>query len=218
MLWFFRTGRRGRTHSGAVVTRSHIAVRAADESDLADLVLLWAELKRCGAFGSAGRADRRRTDRRAGAPAAQPAERPDLARLDRRSAGRHGDGDHGAARGAQRGAVRSGRIHGRRRAVPSPRRRPRTHGCRGRGYAEEIGAEQITVSVSPMSREANRFYAQLGLTPLAVRRVAPAAALRRRDRHDRPRPRPGRLCRVGGPSAPAPGCAPRCAGSPSRRR
>jgi GNAT superfamily N-acetyltransferase len=47
-------------------------------------------------------------------------------------------------------------------------------------YTEEIGAEQITVSVSPMSREANRFYAQLGLTPLSVRRVAPASALRRR--------------------------------------
>jgi hypothetical protein len=47
-------------------------------------------------------------------------------------------------------------------------------------FAEEIGAEQVTVSVSPMSREANRFYAQLGLTPLSVRRVAPAAALRRR--------------------------------------
>ena len=47
-------------------------------------------------------------------------------------------------------------------------------------YAEDIGAEQVTVSVSPLSREANRFYAQLGLTPLSVRRVAPAAALRRR--------------------------------------
>jgi hypothetical protein len=31
-----------------------------------------------------------------------------------------------------------------------------------------------------LSREANRFFAQLGLTPLAVRRVAPAGALRRR--------------------------------------
>ena len=47
-------------------------------------------------------------------------------------------------------------------------------------YAEDIGAEQVTVSVSPMSREANRFYAQLGLAPLSVRRVAPASALRRR--------------------------------------
>jgi len=47
-------------------------------------------------------------------------------------------------------------------------------------YAEDIGADQVTVSVSPMSREANRFYAQLGLTPLSVRRVAPASALRRR--------------------------------------
>ena len=53
------------------------------------------------------------------------------------------------------------------------------------------------MSVSPLSREANRFYAQLGLTPLSMRRVAPASALRRRismldhnpPGHDHPVPR-----------------------------
>jgi ribosomal protein S18 acetylase RimI-like enzyme len=47
-------------------------------------------------------------------------------------------------------------------------------------YAEEIGAEHVSVDVAPLSREANRFFAQLGLAPQAVRRVAPATALRRR--------------------------------------
>jgi GNAT superfamily N-acetyltransferase len=47
-------------------------------------------------------------------------------------------------------------------------------------FAEESGAEQIVVSVFPLSREVNRFYAQLGFSPLAVRRVAPVAGLRRR--------------------------------------
>jgi GNAT superfamily N-acetyltransferase len=47
-------------------------------------------------------------------------------------------------------------------------------------YAEETGAEQVIVGVSPTLREANRFYARLGFTPAVVRRVAPLAVLRRR--------------------------------------
>ncbi len=47
-------------------------------------------------------------------------------------------------------------------------------------YAEEIGADQVVVSVYPLSRELNRFYAQLGFSPMVVRRAAPAGALRRR--------------------------------------
>lgn len=47
-------------------------------------------------------------------------------------------------------------------------------------YAEDVGAAQLTVNVSPLSREANRFFAQLGLTPFALRRVAPVTAVRRR--------------------------------------
>lgn len=54
-------------------------------------------------------------------------------------------------------------------------------------WAEQLGAEQVVVSVLPSLREANRFYAQLGFAPLVVRRVAPVSALRRRlaqlDRH-----------------------------------
>lgn len=47
-------------------------------------------------------------------------------------------------------------------------------------FAEERGVEQIVVSVSPGSRDANRFFARLGFAPLAVRRVAPVAVVRRR--------------------------------------
>lgn len=47
-------------------------------------------------------------------------------------------------------------------------------------YADEQGFEHVMVSVPPQSREANRFYARLGFAPLAVRRIAPVAVLRRR--------------------------------------
>jgi ribosomal protein S18 acetylase RimI-like enzyme len=47
-------------------------------------------------------------------------------------------------------------------------------------YAEERGLSQLVVSVQPGSRESNRFFARLGFAPLAVRRVAPVTAVRRR--------------------------------------
>ncbi|MDP9408147.1 MAG: GNAT family N-acetyltransferase [Actinomycetota bacterium] len=46
--------------------------------------------------------------------------------------------------------------------------------------AEELGLEQVVVSVPPGDRDANRFYARLGFAPLVMRRVAPAAPLKRR--------------------------------------
>jgi GNAT superfamily N-acetyltransferase len=47
-------------------------------------------------------------------------------------------------------------------------------------FAEERGLEQLVVSVSPGSRDANRFFARLGFAPLAVRRVAVVSVVRRR--------------------------------------
>ncbi len=47
-------------------------------------------------------------------------------------------------------------------------------------FAEVHGLDQIVVSVHPGSRDANRFFARLGFAPLAVRRVAPVATVRRR--------------------------------------
>ncbi|MFN2521868.1 MAG: GNAT family N-acetyltransferase [Mycobacteriales bacterium] len=55
-------------------------------------------------------------------------------------------------------------------------------------YAEERGIEQVVVSVNPGSRDANRFFARLGFAPLAVRRVAPVAVIRRRLQASEPAP------------------------------
>ena len=64
-----------------------------------------------------------------------------------------------------------------------------THRKRGAGkalvaaaaaFAEERGIEQLVVSVHPGSRDAARFFARLGFAPLAVRRTAPVAVVRRR--------------------------------------
>ena len=69
-------------------------------------------------------------------------------------------------------------------------------------YAEAHGLDQIVVSVHPGSRDANRFFARLGFAPLAVRRVAPVAVVRRRlAQADRPvdhvvRRRPRRSTRL----------------------
>jgi GNAT superfamily N-acetyltransferase len=70
-------------------------------------------------------------------------------------------------------------------------------------FADERGIEQVVVSVNPGSRDANRFFARLGFAPVAVRRVAPTAVVRRRlHSSDAPlvdhvvRRRPRRLGRV----------------------
>jgi GNAT superfamily N-acetyltransferase len=46
--------------------------------------------------------------------------------------------------------------------------------------AETSGCEQVIANVTPQSRDTQRFLARLGFAPLAVRRVVPTAALRRR--------------------------------------
>jgi ribosomal protein S18 acetylase RimI-like enzyme len=46
-------------------------------------------------------------------------------------------------------------------------------------FAEDRGIEQLVVSVHPGSREAARFFARLGFAPMAVRRAAPVAVVRR---------------------------------------
>jgi GNAT superfamily N-acetyltransferase len=47
-------------------------------------------------------------------------------------------------------------------------------------YADERACESVVVAVLPQHRDAHRFYARLGFVPVAVRRIAPVAVLRRR--------------------------------------
>ncbi|MFL6238162.1 MAG: GNAT family N-acetyltransferase [Actinomycetes bacterium] len=47
-------------------------------------------------------------------------------------------------------------------------------------YADEIGAEHVLVGVAPGLRDANRFYARLGFSPVLIRRMTTVTALRRR--------------------------------------
>jgi GNAT superfamily N-acetyltransferase len=162
------------------VTRSHITVRAAGESDVAALVVLWGELKRYGALNprSAALTDDRRIAERVRRLISRPTSRILLASIADEPVGM-----------AMLTTVPLGALN--ETACVQVEYTVVAEGYRRRGvgralmgaaacYAEDIGADQVTVSVSPMSREANRFYAQLGLTPLSVRRVAPASALRRR--------------------------------------
>jgi GNAT superfamily N-acetyltransferase len=63
-------------------------------------------------------------------------------------------------------------------------------------FADERFVEHVVVAVPPSLREANRFYARLGLVPATAQRTARAGALRRQlDRH-LGRPEGGRLHRV----------------------
>jgi GNAT superfamily N-acetyltransferase len=163
-----------------VVTRSHISVRSANAGDIDSLVPLWAELRRSGILSvrQAAVTDdahvklqlRRLVEREGG--------RVFLACVSNRPAGM------AVVTVVPLGALSDAPCVQVEYTVVAEAFRRRGVGralmAAAAGYAEEIGAEQITATVSPLSREANRFYAQLGLTPLAVRRVAPAAALRRR--------------------------------------
>jgi GNAT superfamily N-acetyltransferase len=47
-------------------------------------------------------------------------------------------------------------------------------------YADEVGADHVLVGVAPALRDANRFYARLGFSPVVVRRMASVSSLRRR--------------------------------------
>jgi GNAT superfamily N-acetyltransferase len=46
-------------------------------------------------------------------------------------------------------------------------------------FAEEIAAESVVVSLWTEAREVNRYFAKVGFTPVAQRRIAPVSTLRR---------------------------------------
>jgi GNAT superfamily N-acetyltransferase len=162
------------------VTRSHITVRAAAESDLAEVVVLWSELKHCGALTPrlAALADERHIEDQVRRLIVRPSCQVLLATLSSQVVGM------AMVSTVPLGALSETPCLQVEYTVVKEKFRRRGVGralmAAAAAYAEEVGADQVTVSVSPLSREANRFFAQLGLTPLAVRRVAPAGALRRR--------------------------------------
>ncbi|MCI0689968.1 MAG: GNAT family N-acetyltransferase [Sporichthyaceae bacterium] len=47
-------------------------------------------------------------------------------------------------------------------------------------YADEVGAAQVSVAVDPNMRDANRFFARLGMRPLMTHRSTSVSVLRRR--------------------------------------
>ncbi len=55
-------------------------------------------------------------------------------------------------------------------------------------YATELHVDHVAVGVYPSFRDTNRFFARLGFAPVAVQRIAPVAALRRRLGSDRSAP------------------------------
>jgi GNAT superfamily N-acetyltransferase len=168
------------TQEEQAVTRFHITVRAAGESDLADLVALWGELRQCGALSArhAALTDDKQIAERVRRLLTRPSSRILLASIGPEPVGMAmltmvplgALNDMPCVQVEYTVVAEAFRRRGVGRALIGA----------AAAYAEEVGADQLTVSVSPLSREANRFYAQLGLTPLSVRRVAPAGALRRR--------------------------------------
>jgi GNAT superfamily N-acetyltransferase len=52
-------------------------------------------------------------------------------------------------------------------------------------FATEQRIDHVAAGVYPSLRDAHRFYARLGFAPVAVRRIAPVAVLRRRQSQDR---------------------------------
>ena len=62
-------------------------------------------------------------------------------------------------------------------------------------FAAEQHIDHVAVSVYPSLRDASRFYARLGFAPVAVRRIAPVAALRRQLSREAALPAAGDLAR-----------------------
>lgn len=162
------------------MTRAPVTVRDATPGDLVELLVLWAELRETSS----------RSDRSAPTPRREQV----LQRL------REIEADP-AARIVV--AVRDERVVGMTVLVAAPiaplvyslavhvfylqvRTGQRRQGV-GRAllaaavaYAEECGAENVVASVPNQLRDAHRFYARLGLSPLVVRRAASVPALRKR--------------------------------------
>lgn len=167
------------------MSRSALRVRPATEADLPALLALGAEL-RDALLPTADVVGRQRAP--TGQVGLEQRYREVLASADRRLVLAVGEGDEPLGTAllsvAPANALLDLPAAHMSHAVVADRHKRRGAGkalvAAAAAFAEEHGLDQLVVSVHPGSRDANRFFARLGFAPLAVRRVAPVAVVRRR--------------------------------------
>jgi GNAT superfamily N-acetyltransferase len=171
--------RRRDSFQEAQVTRSPVEARRATADDLDELVLLWSQAR--GELGRQGR------------PISPVPVEPFRARLREALGGSDAIILLGRCEGAAAGfavlrlspvlltdpvAVHLDQLF----VIPSMRRRgvARALLLLTASMAERHGAEQVLAGAPPSARDAHRFLARLGFSPLVVRRVVGTTTLRRR--------------------------------------
>lgn len=160
--------------------RDHVVVRAPRDSDVPALLDMWEELRQAsGRNGSLAPAstEKRLVDRLA-AISDMTGCRMVVAELDGEAVGAAVFQARPMGPFHDDPMVQIDYLHVR----PGRNNRGVGHALMGAAvaFAEECGAEHVGVSVLPQLREAQRFYARLGFSPLVMRRVASTAGLRRK--------------------------------------
>ena len=158
--------------------RAHVSVRTAETDDLPALVELWQEMREISPRLPRTGHNVESPEARLAGVLAEPACRVLVATLEGKPVGMSVLSrtwvspllDARAVQVSLLVVAAEHRKHGIGRALV----------CAAVNYAEEIGADEVVVSVLPALREANRFYAQLGFSPQVMRRTAPVMGLRRR--------------------------------------
>jgi GNAT superfamily N-acetyltransferase len=165
---------------GVVVARGHIVVRQPGPGDIEMVLQMWAELRAGSGRGGllAPEGDEAALRRLIAEVAEDPAYRAVVAELDGLVVGMACFGGRPLGRFVEAPVVQIDYLHVR----PDYHRRGVGHAlvAAATEYCDEVGAEHVVVNVFPQIREANRFYAKIGFSPLVVRRVASAAVLRRK--------------------------------------
>jgi len=154
-----------------------VRVRPTRPDDLPELEEMWSEIQEGGGrlARALGRGD---SGQRLAALAGQETGRLLVAEIDGELVGMAFVQNQSLVPLIEVGAVHVGFIHVRA-----------AHRGRGIGkslingvldYATEVGAEEVSVAVDPAMRDANRFFARLGMRPLMTHRSSSVTVLRRR--------------------------------------
>jgi GNAT superfamily N-acetyltransferase len=162
------------------VARGHVLVRPPAPEDIGSVLEMWAELRagsgRGGPLAPAG--DEAVLRRLLTEVAEDPQYRAVVAELDGQVVGMACFAGRPLGPFVETMVVQIDYLHVR----PDYHRRGVGHAlvAAATQYSDEVGAEYVVVNVFPQVREANRFYAKIGFSPLVVRRVATTAVLRRK--------------------------------------